>query len=108
MHVGQHVLGDSDIFQNASCRKVLGDFDLHIAKISLACYPLALLLVRIVRLGRPRCASLQSAVPIVRSKWFALVPLGGAVGVDIIYVREIDLEPRRSCSLADEFQSEAE
>lgn len=99
MHVVQHVLGDSHIFENARCRKVLSDFDLHIAKVSLACYPLALLLVWVVRLGRPRCAPFQSAIPVVRGEWFALVPLGGAVGVDVINVGEIDLEPRRSCFL---------
>jgi hypothetical protein len=44
----------------------------------------------------------------VRGEWFALVPLGGAVGVDVIDVGEIDLEPRGSFFLVDEFQSEAE
>lgn len=73
-------------------REVLGDLDLDVAEIPLPCGPVALLLVRVVGLGRPRGPALQPAVPVVRDEGFALVALRGAVRVDVVDVREVGLE----------------
>jgi hypothetical protein len=73
--------------------EVLRDLDLHITQISLPRNALPLLLIRIRRLLRSRRSTFQAAVPVVRHEALALVPLGRAVRVYVVNVREVCLEP---------------
>lgn len=72
--------------------EVLGDFDLDIAEVSLAGGAFALLFVRVVGFGGSGRAAFESAVPVVGDEGFALVALCGAVGVDVVDVREVGSE----------------
>ncbi len=56
-----------------SARKVLGDLDFHVTKISLSGVALSLPLVGIIGFACSGRTALQPAVPIVRNKWLALV-----------------------------------
>lgn len=82
----------SRVEHDLSSRRVLGDLDLHVAQVALPRRPLALLLVGVVRLGRPRRAALHPAVPVVGDKGLALVALRRAVRVDVVHVGEVRLE----------------
>ena len=73
--------------------EVLDDLDLDVAEVALARDALALLLGRVVGLGRARGPADEPAVPVVRDEGVPLVPLRRAVRVDVVDVREVGLEP---------------
>lgn len=77
---------------SSSHREIFYDLDLDVAEISFARGALALLLGWVVRFGRPRWTALESAVPIVGDKGFALVLLCRTVGIDVVDVREVSCE----------------
>jgi hypothetical protein len=68
------------------------DLDLDIAKIPFPRYSLSFLLLWICALLRTGWSPFESAVPIVGNKAFTFVFLGAAVRVDVVDVREVDLE----------------
>ena len=73
-------------------REIFSDLDLDIAKISLSGGPLALLLGRIIRLGRPRRSPFQPTIPVMRDEGFSLVTLCRSMRVDIVDMWEVDGE----------------
>ena len=76
-------------------REILCDLDLDVAQVASAGLALPLLLVGVVALGGAWGTAFHPAVPVMRDKWLALVPLSRAVGIDIIYMREVGLKARR-------------
>lgn len=76
------------------CRtgKILGDFDLDIAQISLSCRSSALLLAWIVCLRCARWSALQSTVPVMGHEGFAFVPLRGSMRINVVHVRKVGLK----------------
>lgn len=74
-------------------REVFCDFDLDVAEIAFPCDPFALLFGGIVGFGGTGRSAFKPTVPVVRYEGFPLVLLCRAVGVYIVDVRKIDLEP---------------
>ena len=74
----------------------LDDLDLDVAQVARAGHALALALGRVVGLGRARGPADEAAVPVVRDEAVSLVPLRGAVRVDVVDVREVGLEPAQA------------
>lgn len=74
-------------------REVFGDLDLDVAQITLSSLPFAFLLVWVLRLGCTRRSAFHPAVKVMGNQGFALVFLSGTMGVNIVDVREIRLEP---------------
>ena len=72
--------------------KPLGNLDFDITQAQLALLALASLDVGIAAFLRPARAALEAAVPVVADEGFALVFLGGAVGVHVVDVREVGEE----------------
>jgi hypothetical protein len=81
---------------------VLCDFDLDVAEVALPGYTFALLFVGVVGLGRAGGSAFEAAVVVVRDEGLLLVVLGGAVGVDVVDVREVDLESTSSVNILHE------
>lgn len=75
--------------------EVFCNLDLDVAEVALARDAFAFLLVRVVRFRGSGGPALEAAVPVVRDERLAFVFLGGAVGVDVVDVGEVDLESRR-------------
>ena len=73
-------------------REVFRYLDLNIAQVPLTDGTLALLFVRVVRLGSARWSALHAAIPIVRDKGLALIALSRTMGVDIVHVWKVNLE----------------